>query len=81
MSKSMEKRLAEVKTLYKHLFDLGLSDEVCPAIKEFKMICNDFVKNGIGSSGKIRLHEINRDLVYILSMQTHITSNVTLKIM
>lgn len=79
MSKTLEKRLSEVICLYKHLSDLGLYDDICPAIKEFKMICNDFVKNSHGSSGKIRLHEIDRDLVYILSMQSHITSNVTLK--
>ena len=79
LSKTLETRLTEVKTLYKHLSELGLSDDVCPAIKEFKIACNNFVKYGRGQSGKIKLPEIERNLVYILSIQPQITSNVVLK--
>ena len=79
MKKSLENRLVEVKTLYKNIADLGLSEEVCPAIRTFKEICNDFVKNGRGASGTINLRETNRDLIYVLSMQSHVTSHVILK--
>lgn len=78
-TKSMEDRLSEIKTIYSKLIELGLSDKNCSNLKEFKIICNDFVKNGVSASGKIKLNEVSRVLIYVLSLQPHITSNVVLK--
>ncbi len=73
MSKTFESRFSEVKNIYQKLNELGIVSQ------EFKQKCNDFVKLGVGSSGKIKLNEAKRDLIYILSTQPHIISNVTLK--
>ena len=80
MSKSVEERLEEVMVIYKKLKDLGIDEHTCQGITEFKKIANYFVKDGHSASGKIKLYEANRTLVYTLTMQPHIASNVVLKI-
>ena len=77
--KDQNTRVQEAINLYKQLYDLGISEAVCPGVKDFKAILNDFVKNGQSLSGKIKLPEINRQIVYILTMQPHIISSVSLK--
>ena len=77
--KSLEERLEEMKQIYVKLNDLGITEQTCCGISKFKVFANDFVKNGISYSGSIKLQEINRKLVYILSTQKHIVSNVVLQ--
>lgn len=77
-SKDAKTRLDEAMTIYKKLSGLGISEDVCPGIKEFRDILNEFVKHGHAASGKIKLPEINRKLVYILSTQPHIVSSASL---
>lgn len=79
MTKSQEDRLKEVIDLYAKLKDLGLSDDVCPALKKFREVANTFVREGYSSEGKIKLEEIERSLCYRMSMQSHIDSYVVLK--
>jgi len=77
--KTITARISEIKLIYEKLQNLGLDSEVCPGIKEFKEVANSFVKEGVSLSGKIKLPEIERTLVYTLTMQSHIDSNVVLK--
>lgn len=77
--KNQEDRLTEVINLYRQLNDLGVTTDSCDGIKEFKKIANTFVKDGFSSSGKIKLFEIDRVLAYTFTMQPHIASSVTLK--
>lgn len=79
IDKTISERIAEIKLIYEKLQNLGLNEEVCPGIKEFKGIANTFVKEGVSLSGKIKLQSIDRTLVYILSIRSHITSSVALK--
>lgn len=78
MLKPLQERLKEIIILYQKLYDLGLNENVCQSINEFKVVANRFVKSGQSESGKIKLKEINRVLVYLLSNQPHIVSSVTL---
>jgi hypothetical protein len=77
--KTISERISEIKLIYEKLQNLGIDGEVCPEIKNFKEIANTFVKDGISLSGKIKLQSIDRTLVYILSIRSHITSSVALK--
>lgn len=77
--KTISERISEIKLIYEKLKNLGIDSEVCPEIKIFKEITNTFVKDSISLSGKIKLQSIDRTIVYILSIKSHITSSVALK--
>lgn len=77
--KSIEVRLNEIKEIYQKMYALGLSDAVCPGLKSFRTDANLFVKTGQSINGKIKLNEIDRELIYILSSQPHVISSATLK--
>ena len=77
--KTIEVRLNEVMEIYHQIRELGLSEAVCPELKLFKIDANLFVKTGQSINGKIKLKEINRELIYTLSSQPHIISSATLK--
>lgn len=76
--KTLQERLKEMLNIYEQLRDLGLDEHVCPGLLKFKKDANDFTKEGISISGKIKLIEIDRDFVYVLSTQDHITSHAKL---
>lgn len=78
MLKPLQERLQEMITIYKKFEELGIDEHVCEGFKQFKEIANRFVKDGRSESGRIRLKEINRNLVYVLSIQPHVVSSVTL---
>lgn len=73
-SKPLSARLQEVANIYTQMKEFGLDQTVCEKIGEFKQIANVFVKEGYSQSGKMYLREIDRYLVYVLSMQPHIVS-------
>lgn len=77
--KDQKTRLQEVMAMYMRLQELGISEDLCPGLGEFKKIANAFVKEGASVEGKIRLPEITRVLVYRLTMQPHIESTVVLQ--
>ena len=76
--KNLQERLKEMLNIYEQLRDLGLDEHVCPELTKFKKDANDFIKEGISISGKVKMQEIDRDLVYVLSTQDHITSHAKL---
>jgi hypothetical protein len=76
--KNLQERLKEMLNIYEQLRDLGLDEQVCPSLTKFKKDANDFIKEGVSISGKVKMHEIDRDLVYVLSTQDHITSHAKL---
>lgn len=55
-------------------------DQDTVEIKEFSVILNNWVKDGIPKSGKVKLPEINKKLVYQLSNPNNtivkLTSNI-----
>ncbi len=77
--KSTSEKVKEVFEIYSNLKSLGISEDVCESIKTFKKIANDFIKSDTSISGKIKLFEINRVLVYLLSQQDNIKSYAVLK--
>ena len=77
--KSQTTRLQEVLAIYVRLKELGVSEDLCPALGEFKKIANTFVKDGVSCEGKVKLPEITRVLVYRLTMQAHLESTVMLQ--
>ena len=77
--KTTSEKISEILEIYSKLQSLGLSEDVCPNISTFKKIANDFIKSDNSFSGKIKLQEINRELVYLLSIQPNIKSYAILK--
>ena len=67
MEKTLNDRMFELKNIYAQLDSLKIDATLCPNIKQFKSICNEFLKTGISVSGKIKLYEINKRLIYILT--------------
>ena len=76
--KSEEERVSEVIHVFKQLRDFGLSsnDE---NIKKFREICNDYIKDGLSRSGKIKLLGFKRIIEYNLQQLDKHTVSVNLK--
>lgn len=64
--------------MYGKLKSLGISEDLCPALSEYKKVANAFVKEGYSSEGRIKLEEVSRMLTYKFSMQPHIESSLIL---
>ena len=60
----MESRVADVRKCYQQLEEIGLHVEVCPGLKLFKIVANDFVRDGRPRSGRVELPEVSRAIVY-----------------
>ena len=75
--KPLEVRLREVITLRTKLDDLGLG--ACDGVKTFYGLAQDFVKQGWGSSGFIKVPEADRVLHYQLTTREGVESRVWLK--
>lgn len=63
----VSKRLEKAIEVKKALINLNLSEEICPGLKDFSVILNEWVKEGKYSEGKIKLPEIGKKLVYQLA--------------
>lgn len=57
------KKAIEVK---KALMSLGLNEEVYTGLKEFSIILNEWVKDGVAKKGYIELPELKKYIVYRL---------------
>lgn len=71
-------RVKEMLELRKKFAELGL-DEETEGMKQLVQKMNDFVKGGVGFSGKIVLEEYNRVAVCKFSLQPHSVSTIVLK--
>lgn len=77
--KTVAERIKEIANIYKQLENLGLNENTCQKIKDFKTIANQYVRDGLSVSGSIKLFEIHRDMFYTLTSQEHLSSHVMLK--
>ena len=66
MSNTIENRLAKAIEVKKALLELEITEEICPNLTEFSKILNEWVKTDEWFSGKIKLPEPGRKLVYQL---------------
>ena len=61
------KRLEKALEVRKALLKLGINDEICPDLKPFFTLMNDWIREGGFKEGKIKLPEINKKIVYQLA--------------
>jgi hypothetical protein len=76
--KNRDERKEEIITIMKKLHELGLNWNI-PGIKEFNQKAIEFVNEGVGWSGTIKLRGTKRILVAALTPLKRIESNITLK--
>jgi hypothetical protein len=76
--KNEEDRKGEILEIIMKLRDLGLSKEM-NGIKEFTDICREYIKDGLGRSGKIKLNGLKRVLCYNLTTRKEIKVQINLK--
>lgn len=75
--KEQTERLKECIEIRRQFDDFGITS--LPEVEEIIGKMNDFVRDGISSSGNIWSDTISRNIIYIFSNQSHITSHVVLK--
>jgi hypothetical protein len=66
MSKSIAIRLEEMREVYSQLNKMGIDENRCYGIGEFKKLVNKFISGGESVSGSIYIEELDRDLDYKL---------------
>ena len=66
-TRTKENRQEEIQKIMAKFTELGISTEM---LGEFNKISDDYIENGYGSSGKIKIPEIGRELVYALTVDT-----------
>ena len=76
--KTLEMRQQEIKEIKSKLTELGLSEEFS-GIKEFYMILETYINEGVSWSGSIKLSGLKRILEARLPMREHIKCSVNLK--
>lgn len=79
MVKSQVQRISEIMEIKEQLKKLGFPNEYS-AIKEFDRRTNQYVKDGVSWSGKIKFPEYKRELHVILTTQDHLSCNAVLKV-
>ena len=62
--RTKEERQEEVNKIYAKLQELGIP---LTMLGDFPHITNDFIESGMSASGVIKIVDINRELVYLLS--------------
>lgn len=77
MPKETTERLKECMEIRKQLDDFGIM--TLPEVQDLITIMNDFVRDGVSSSGNIFSETIERNIIYVFSNQNHITSHIILK--
>ena len=77
--KTTSEKIGEIIDIYSQLKTLWISDDVCLNLHTFRKIANDFIRSENSVSGKLKLPEINRELIYLLSIQPNIKSYAYLK--
>lgn len=83
MKKTIETRRKEIKDLLYKLNNIELTHNIklspitFPEIKEFYILCQNYIKTGNNNTGSIKLVLLNRDLIY--EFNNHKELNVYLK--
>jgi hypothetical protein len=62
--RTKEERQIEIDKIFNKLSELGISEMM---LGEFPNITNNFIEFGISASGIIKISDIDRELVYLLS--------------
>jgi hypothetical protein len=62
----INKRVEKAIEVKKALKNLGISEDLCINLKKFSKLLNEWVKYGHYDEGKIKLIEINRNIIYQL---------------
>ena len=78
MTKDKLERLNEVLDMRKKIKLLDLS-ETMPGIQKFKKILYEFVNEGESVTDRIKLHEINAELKFILTTKKGVESTLMLR--
>lgn len=77
--KDITERIREVTEIYTKLKELGIHRRF-ESLEQFYKICEDYAKNGVSASGKIKLPEIDRKLEYIFTTRNGKESVVKLTV-
>lgn len=76
--KTREGRLAEVLDVFENFKEVGLSKNI-DGVGEFFAICKDYVNDGQGRQGRIRIPGEKRLIVYTLPTRKNTLISVNLK--
>lgn len=78
MKKDITQRIEEIKEIYNKLIELGIHKRF-ETLNPFYEICEKYVKECLSSSGKIKIPEIERILVYKLTVTVGKYNEVVLR--
>ena len=76
--KTSEDRKTELLSVMKKLNQLGLNPEI-DGVKEFYKICKEYINDGVGKSGRIKLDGFKREIEYILPSRKQSLISVNLR--
>ena len=76
--KTRDDRLAEVLDVFANFKDVGLSKNI-EGVGEFFSMCRDYVNDGMGRSGNIKISGEKRIIHYILPTRKNTLISVNLK--
>lgn len=76
--KTRDDRLAEVLDVFANFKEIGLSKDI-EGVGEFFSMCRDYVNDGEGRSGKIKISGEKRIIHYILPTRKNTLISVNLK--
>ena len=76
--KSREDRFGEVLDIFANFKEIGL-DKRIDEVANFFSICKEYVNDGVGRHGKIKLKGNKRIIVYTLPTKKNIVATVNLK--
>ncbi len=62
----MDKRYKEAVKIKRGLLGLEITEEICPNLKEFSKLLNEWAKEGKFKKGRVQLPEVKKVLKYEL---------------
>ena len=76
--KTRDDRLAEVLDVFSNFREVGLNKNI-NGVGEFFIMCKEYVNDGVGRSGKIKIPGEKRIIQYILQTKKNVVISVNLK--
>lgn len=76
--KDVSARLAEMVSVYEQVRQLGLPEDL-PALRTFRALAQDFVRDGTSASGTLLVPELQKTLCYRLAAREGVASEVLLR--